>query len=102
MTKRLDPKARTVELLATSLRLARTHGWHSLTHASVAAAAGVSVGLVVARLGTMDALRRSVMRAAVRDRCAAVVAQGLAVGDKHARRADEALRAEAADRVRAA
>lgn len=102
MTKRLDPKARTIELLATSLQLAQAHGWHSLTHASVAAAAGVSVGLVVARLGTMDALRRSVMRAAVRDRCVPVVAQGLAVGDKHACRADAALRAEAADRVRVA
>jgi hypothetical protein len=67
-----------------------------------AQAAGVSNGLVVARLGTKTELLRSVMRAAVRDSVVAVVAEGLAVGDKHARKADAALRDLAAAWVRAA
>jgi hypothetical protein len=49
----------------------------------------------------MDAMRRSVMRAAVARRCVGVVAQGLAVRDKHAGKADKELRALAAAYVAA-
>lgn len=92
MTKRSDPAARTAELLKVALNLAAAEGWRTLTRDRIAVVAGVSPGLVSARLGTMDALKRSVMRAAVRDRVVAVVAEGLLVGDKHARKADSALR----------
>jgi AcrR family transcriptional regulator len=92
----LTPPDRTRALLAVALKLAAADGWSKLTREAIALAAGVSPGLISARLGTMDALRRSVMRAAVRERCVAVVAQGLAVRDKQAMRADPALRAAAA------
>ena len=49
-----------------------------------------------ARLGTMEALRRSVMRAAVRQRVVRIVAEGLVAGDKHAAKADPELKALAA------
>lgn len=90
-TPRLAPADRTRDLLAVALELAAASGWRTLTRDAVAAAAGVSGGLVTQRLGTMDALRRSVMRKAVADRCVAVVAEGLVAGDKHARKADESL-----------
>jgi len=93
MTQRLDPAARTAELITVALRVAQATGWRTLTHAAVAAEAGVSQGLVVARLGTKAEMLRSVMRAAVRDGVVPVVAEGLAAGDKHARRADRELRA---------
>lgn len=102
MNERMDPKRRTDELLAVALRLAAARGWRTLTHAAVAQAAGVSQGLVVARLGTKHQMLRAVMRRAVSEGIVAVVAEGLAVKDKHALRADEALRERAAAWVRCA
>lgn len=99
---RLDPKDRTNELLDAALQLAERTGWRTLTHAAVAAHAGVSQGLVVARLGTKTEMLRDVMRRAVNRGVARVVAEGLAVGDKQAKRASPALREEAAQHVRSA
>ena len=93
---------RTVELIDVALRLAAADGWRALTRERIAVAAGVSPALVSARLGTMDQMRRSVMRAAVKQRVVAVVAEGLALRDKHAMAADESLRALAAEWVRRA
>ena len=77
----MNSKQRTRELLAHAL--------------AVASQAGVSPGLVSARLGTMAELRRAVMRAAVAAGTLRVVAEGLAMGDKHAMRAPVELRAAA-------
>lgn len=79
-----------------ALRLAAADGWRTLTHDAVALAAGVSRALVIVRLGDADQMRRSVMRAAVRDRCVPVVAEGLCLGAPQARGADDALKAAAA------
>jgi AcrR family transcriptional regulator len=100
MTVRTSPAARTAELLEVALRLAAAQGWNAITRDDIALAAGVSPGLVSARLGTMDAMRRSVMRAAVTRGLVAIVAQGLAVRDRHALRASDELRAAAAAYVR--
>lgn len=96
MTKHVDSADRTRDLLAVALRLAAADGWRALTRDGIARAAGVSYALVTVRLGTMDAIRRAVMRLAVKERCVAVVAEGLVAGDKHARKADAELRALAA------
>lgn len=96
MTARHPANTRTAELLAVALRLAAADGFRTLTRDAIALAAGVSPGLVSARLGTMDQMRRSVMRQAVTQRCVPVVAQGLAVRDRQALKADEQLRAAAA------
>lgn len=93
MTQRSDPAVRTASLLQVALKLAESEGWRTLTRDGVARAAGVSGALVTVRLGTMEALRRAVMRAAVKQRVVAVVAEGLVAGDKHARKADDELRA---------
>ena len=92
MTKHIPTAARTSALLDVAVQQAQRHGWRALTRDQVAEAAGVSTGLVSARLGTMDALRRSVMRAAVQRRIVPIVAEGLLARDKHAGRADEELR----------
>jgi len=83
-------------ILTAALNVAEVKGYARMTRDCIAAAAGVSAGLVSLRLGTMVELRRAVMRAAVKRRNVSVVAQGLAVGDVHAQRADAALRAEVA------
>ena len=102
MPTRLDIKDPTNDLLDVALQLAVDHGWRALTHHGVAVAAHVSNGLVVARLGTKQEMLRAVMRRAVNRGVVPVVAEGLAVGDKHARRAGEALREAAAEHVRSA
>lgn len=102
MTAHVPTADRTRDLLAVALRLAAAEGWRKLTRESIARSAGVSPALVTLRLGTADAIRRSVMRAAVRDRCVAVVAEGLALRDKQALRADESLRLKCAAWVSAA
>ncbi len=92
MTKRLDTTVRTEQLLAAALAEAQRCGWRQMTREGIASAAGVSPGLVSARLGTMDALRRSVMRQAIKQRVLRIVAEGLVARDRHALAADEALR----------
>ena len=84
---------REIDLLHQAVSVAAEHGWENLTREAIAQRAGVSPALVSARLGTMENLRRSVMRAAVRDSVVAVVAQGIARNDKQAMRAGSELRA---------
>lgn len=85
----------TVALLSAALKLASVKGYNRITRDEIAQAAGVSPALVSARLGTMDAMRRSVMRAAIRERVLPVVAQGIVARDKHALAADIELRVAA-------
>ena len=102
MNIRTDPKDRTNELLDVAVRLAQEGSWRGLTHAAIAQAAGVSNGLVVMRLGTKTELLRSVMRRAVDRGLVPIVAQGLAAGDRQAKRAGAELRKAAAEYVRTA
>jgi len=100
--RRLQPDVRRDTLLDHAVALAERDSYTTLTHQAIAAAAGVSQGLVVARLGTKAQILRDVMRRAVAAGNARVVAQGLARRDPHAMRADTALRERAAEWVRAA
>lgn len=92
----MNIKDRTKELTASALQLAERVGWSNLTRDAIATEAGVSGALVTFRLGTMTEAKRKVMRAAVAARSLRVVAEGLAVGDRHARKAPDDLKAEAA------
>lgn len=92
MTNRLSPEKRAADLLHVAVQVAEAHGLGGLTREAIALHAGVSPALVTARLGTMAELRRSVMRQAVRLRCVAVVAEGLARRDPHALKADADLK----------
>lgn len=96
MTKRLKPADRKAAILHAALDLAATQGYRRMTREAVATAASVSPALVSLYLGTMPQLQRAVMRAAVRQGVAAVVAQGLAERDPQALKAPDALKREAA------
>lgn len=95
-SKRLPPEARGALLLNVALREARKCGLANLTRDRIAAAAGVSAGLVSHRLGTMVNIRRDVMRHAVAAKDLRVVAEGLATRNPIALKAPEELRAAAA------
>lgn len=101
MKQRLKPEDRKGQILAAAVKLAEGTNYTTITRDGVAGAAGVSMGLVTRYFGTMNQLRRAVMRAAVAEGNAVVVAQGLAQRDPQALKAAPELR-EAAGRKLAA
>jgi len=78
-------------ILESALAMAAKHGYHQMTRQQIAEHAKVSPALVSHYLGTMDAMRRDVMRHAVRCGNLAVIAQGLALRDRHALKASAEL-----------
>ena len=82
--------------MTAALAVAERDGYMRMTRDAIAAEADCSPGLVSAYLGTMPAMRRAIMRAAVTRKVLPVVAQGLAMRDKHAMGAPEGVRAAAA------
>ena len=95
--KRMQPDARKAEILAAALDTARMVGYRHVSREAIAATAGCSPGLVSAYFGTMPALRRAIMSAAIARRDLVVLAQGLAAGNSKAKAAPEALRRAAAE-----
>jgi AcrR family transcriptional regulator len=93
---KLEARERAAQILAAAVEAARDHGYTRLTREQVAARIGVAPSLIPHYMGTMSALRREIMREAVRVECLAVVAQGLAVRDPHAMAAPAELRQRAA------
>lgn len=92
---RMKPDARTAEILAAAVKLAKRVGFRNLTRDGVAEAAKVSTGLVSTHFGNVESLRDEVMKVAIRDEILAIVADGIANGNRYARRAPARLRARA-------
>ena len=92
---RLDPAVRKQQILDAALSCACKHGYDRMTREQIGKAATCSGPTVQHYFPTMAALRRAVMRAAVRNECLPVVAQGLVRGDKQAEKADPDLRRRA-------
>lgn len=93
--QRLSPEVRTEMILDVAVGLAARHGIYAVTRNQIAAEAKVTPGLVTFRLGTMDAMRRSVMRRAIAKEILPVIVQGLLAKDPYAKRAPEDLRRRA-------
>ena len=90
--KRLKPTIRKAEILAAALFLARQQGYTNVTRDEIAERVGVSGSTVQYHFGTMTQLRTELMRYAVKLRHPRVVAQGLAVRDRQALKADDELK----------
>jgi AcrR family transcriptional regulator len=97
--KRLPPEERRENILAAALDLSRRHGYTTVTREGIAEAAGCAPGLVSRYFGTMQQLRRAVMRAAVHQEVLEIVGQGLTGNDPHALKASEELKRRAMERV---
>ncbi len=94
--KRLLPDDRKYEILTAALIVAgEPGGWSKLTRDAVAREAKCADGLVSKYFGTMTAMRRTIMRSAVLTENLSILAQGLAMGDVHAQKADPELKARA-------
>ena len=93
--RRMKPAARKDTILAAAMTLAEGKIYTHLTRDEIAEAVGITGPGVQHHFKTMKQLRGDLMRYAVKHRVLCVIAQGLAAGDPHAARADEALRREA-------
>lgn len=91
----LPAKDRTRQLLDAALLVAERDGFANLRRDAIAEEAGVNGSLVSLRLGTMEAVRRDVMRLAIKRACLPVIAQGLAARDRHALKAPPELKEKA-------
>lgn len=104
--KRYPPEMREALLLESAMEAAAKHGLYTMTRDQIAEVAGVSPSLISHRLGTMPAMRRSVMRQAVSrgdsKMCLSIIAQGLAARDPHALKAPPPLQAKALATLKAA
>ena len=85
------------QLLAAAARIACDVGYMQITREAVAEAAGVSPAVISHRFGTMVNFKRDLMRYAIRKQVLPIVAQGLAVGDRFARRAPYHVQQNARD-----
>ena len=94
MTKqtKLEARARMASILTAALRLAVTYGYNRITRDAIGTEARIAPTLITYHFGTMATLRRDIMREAIRVECLPVIAQGLAMRDKHAMRASDDLR----------
>ena len=93
--RRLKADDRRTEIMNAALMLAELNGYYNVTRAAVASVAHCDEGLVSHYFGTMKCFKRAIMRTAIKQRRAKIVAQGMAAGDPHALRAPEDLKAEA-------
>lgn len=93
--KRTSPELRKDHILTVALKEAERCGFSSISLVKIAEAAGVAHSTVLKYFGTMGQLKTDVMRKAVKTSNLKVIAQGLAVGDRQAKKASEELKAEA-------
>lgn len=93
---RANPELRKDHILNVAVKMATVSGYNKITRDKVAEGAGVSMGLVTRYFGTMGQLKNAIMRRAVKQGLAEIIAQGLANGDDHAKKAPAELKAEAA------
>lgn len=92
MKKRMKPEVRKESILAAALKLAEEKGYTNITREQVAAVAGISGTAVQYHFHTMSNFRQQLMQYAVACNCLAVVAQGLVMNDKQAKKASVELK----------
>ena len=90
---RLQPKARKATILIAAIRLARRPGGlSSLTRASIAKEARCTEGLVSHYLSDMTTVRAIIMKDAIKHEYLDLIAQGIALNDKHTRNISPVLK----------
>lgn len=94
-TRRIKSDAKKEDILAAALPLAEANGYTKVTRDQIGQAAGCGGTVLHYHFGTMAAFRRELMRYAVARGSYAVIAQGLAAGDKYAKKAPEETRRRA-------
>ena len=96
---RMKPEARKEEILSAALIIASNSHYTKVTREQIATKAGVSGPAVQYHFKTMTQLRKELMRAAVKQECLPVVAQGYMAKDPFVLRASEDLRRRAIESI---
>jgi AcrR family transcriptional regulator len=89
------PRVKKHDLLVHALELAQVHGYNKVTRDGIADRSGVAMGTVTNQLGTMQQLRRSIVRHAIRTENLAIVAQAVALKDPLVKKIDQDLKQRA-------
>lgn len=93
---KMEARARIAQILGAALGLCGDGAnYQRITREQIARSAGIPPSLIAYHCGTMADLRRDIMREAVRVEHLPVIAQGLAMRDRHAQKAPEELRQRA-------
>lgn len=101
MTKRrFKPEVRKDAILVAACGLAEQGHYRDVTRKEVAAAVGVSGPAIQYHFGTMQQLRKDLIRFAIKRECWRVVAQAIAAGDPQAGRLSAEDRKKALDTLR--
>jgi AcrR family transcriptional regulator len=95
--KRQKPDVRKDAITAVALRLAAETHYMQVQRKQIADELGVTPPALTYHFGTMQQLRRAIMRAAIDKEDLVVIAQGLVGQDEHAKKAPEALRRRAVE-----
>ena len=93
--KRLKPADRKDEILLAAVAVAKFGSYTAMTRAAVAELADCAPSLVQHYFRTMGRLRRDVMRYAVKHEILGIVAEGLALKNRHAMKASDDLKQKA-------
>jgi len=96
---RANPELRRDQILKVAVELSIKQGYQHIRRDGIAEVAGVSEGLVTNYFNTMTQLRRDIIRVAIKKEIPEIIAQGLANGDKHARKASPELKEKAAKMI---
>ncbi len=97
--KRVPAAMRREQILQVAVELSKQTGYNKLTREQIAERAGISVSLITNHFHTMNQLRRDIIRYSIKNNEVAVIAQGLAAGDKRALKAPSELKAKAAKHI---
>lgn len=95
MNRRMNPEVRKEQLMEAAVKLAHQHGYNNLRRTDIAEMVGVAGSTINHYWGTVVQLKRAVMRMAVKNKDLVIIAQGLALNDKQAKKAPKSLRDEA-------
>ena len=95
----MKPEVRKEQILDAAIKVAEKNDYFTMRREDIARVAGCSDGSVSRYFGTMNQLRKAVMRHAVHHGHHIIVAQGLMRGDRQARKASQELKNEAASHI---
>lgn len=92
---RMTPTDRKAAILDAAVTAAKKHGFARLRLVHIAEQAECSNALVVSHYGTMQQMRRAVMRAAIKQEILPIIAEGIATRDPVACKAPDVLKEKA-------
>lgn len=95
MNNRFKPEVRREQILQAAMLLASQHWYNTLTRSMVADAAQCSEATVSHYFGTMNQLRKYIMRHAVKNGLLKIIGQGVVHNDPIALRVSEEIQKQA-------